>query len=419
MNVHEFQAKSLLSEYDVAIPRGDVATSADQAAEIASALGGSGWWVKAQIHAGGRGAGHIAGRPESDSGVRRAASVDEVKHSASLMLGNILVTPQTGPAGRKVSRVYVEEALPIQREIYLGMLIDRETGRVMLLASASGGMNIESIAASAPASIRKCIIDPRVGLTSNMAAELAEQLELPARPAAASVQIMLNLYRMFTSLDASLLELNPLALTEAGNLVAVGATATFDDNALFRHDDIRALRDEDELRSGELQAVTRGFNYIKLDGNIGFLTSGAGMAMATLDAIKILGGEPANFLDVPPTAEAGRIREAIDLIMSDAAVRSVLVNVFGGGIMRCDTIADGLILANRATPFRIPVVVRLAGVSATYAIHRLRDSGPDIIFADNLATAAQTVIAAAAKPKAATPRSWRDKMRDLMSGHDH
>ncbi len=418
MHIHEFQAKQLLDKYGIAVPRGDVASTVDGAANVAQKLGGGGWVIKSQIHAGGRRNGRFEGSPDGEGGVRFTRSIDEVRSNAEQMLGHVLVTEQTGPAGREVERVYIEEACDVQRELYLAMFVDRETGRVSLIAAPEGGIDIESTAVSVPESIQKLTIDPSTGVDQDGAQKLAVTLGLDGGPAEAMARIILAMYEMFIALDASLIEINPLALNAGGQMLALDATLTFDDNALFRHPDIQALRDASELRMGELEAARHGINYLKLDGNVGCMASGAGLAMATIDAIKSFGGEPANFLDVPPVAQADRVKEAFILLLSDPGVTGVLVNVFGGGIVRCDTIADGIILANREVPVRVPLIARLTGTSAGYAVRRLTDSGPAVTFARDLADAAEQAVKAANAAKRTMRRSWWDRMQGLMSKND-
>jgi len=418
MKVYEYQAKELLGGYGIPVPRGAVAATAEEAVAAAKALDGSAWVVKAQIHAGGRRRGRFDGSPAVAGGIRFVGSLEEVGENAGQMLGQVLVTEQTGSAGRRVKQVYVEAAHEVQRELYLGMLVDRRTSRVTLIALAEGGVDIEALTRHSPDSLIKVAIDPLVGLSAESAHQVAAGLGLAGDQAQQAVRIMLAVYDMFMRLDASLIEINPLAITSAGDLLALDATVTFDDNALFRHQDIEALRDEDELQWGELDATRHGLNYVKLDGNIGCLSSGAGLAMATLDAIKLYGGEAANFLDVPPGVQVERVRYAFELILSDPSVETILVNVFGGGIMRCDTIADGMILASREVPPRVPLIVRLAGVNAEFARLRLKDSGLAVTFADDLAEAAEKAVAAARAARLSAQRSWWQRVQGLMTKQD-
>ncbi len=411
MHIHEYQAKQLLAKYGVPVPDGGVASTVDEATRIARDMGGGAWMIKAQIHAGGRRSGHFDGAPQGEGGVRLANSITDVEKHAGEMLGHALITSQTRPSGSDVERVYVERACDVASELYLGMLVDRHTSRVTLVASAAGGVNIESIAKEHPESVIKRAIDPNEGLATDTAQELASELALKGGQAEAAVGVIQTLYQIFTELDASLIEINPLAVTATGEVMALDATLTFDDNALFRHPDIQALRDDAELQLGELEAAQHGINYVKLDGNIGCLASGAGTALATLDAVHLFGGEPANFLDVPPVAQVGRVKDALRLLLSDPGVASILVNVFGGGIMRCDTIADAIIMANRETPLKVPLIARLAGTNATFAIRRLKDAGPDIVFASDLADAADKAVTAAKQVKAIQRRSWWQRVR--------
>lgn len=415
MHIHEFQAKQLLSSYGVPIPNGEVASSVDEAERIAREMGGSGWVVKAQIHAGGRRAGHFEDAPQGEGGVRIAHTTEDVRKQAGQMLGHALITAQTRPSGSEVERIYVEQLCDVQRELYLGMLVDRHSGRVTLIASSEGGVDIESIAEKHPQSIIKLAVDPLEGMQQQSVQQLVGKLGLEGDQANTAANLMQTMYKMFTELDASLIEINPLAITKAGNMMALDATLTFDDNALFRHENIQALRDEAELDLGELEAVRHGINYIKLDGNIGCLASGAGTALATVDAVHLAGGEPANFLDVPPSAQVGRVKGALKLLLSDPGVASILINVFGGGIMRCDTIADAIIMANRDMPLKVPLVARLAGTNATFAIRRLKDAGPDIMFASDLADAAQKAVQAAKQTKQIQRRSWWQRVRGVSS----
>jgi succinyl-CoA synthetase beta subunit len=417
MKIYEYQAKQILDKNGIRIPRGGVASTPDEATSVARELGGTAWVIKAQIHAGGRRAGHFVSNQEAQGGVRFVDSLADVHDSAQEMLGHVLVTDQTGPDGRTVNRLYIEQVCEVQRELYLGMLVDRSTSRVTLIALGEGGVNIESIASRSPGSVLKLAIDPLEGLQQEAAREIAAALELTDGQTDEAVSVMLAMYAMFMDLDASLIEINPLGITAAGALIALDATMTFDDNAMFRHEDIQTLRD-DELRWGELDATEHGLNYVKLDGNIGCLASGAGLAMATLDAVKFYGGEPANFLDVPPAVEFERVKYAFGLILSDPDVEAILVNVFGGGIMRCDTIADGIILAAREFPVRVPLIVRLAGINADSARDRLRDSGLVITFAEDFTDAAEKVVKAAAEARLSVQRNWWQRVQGLLTRKD-
>jgi succinyl-CoA synthetase beta subunit len=417
MKVYEYQAKQLLEKNGIRVPRGGVALSPDEATGVARELGGSAWVIKAQIHAGGRRAGHFVSDQQAQGGIRFVDSLADVNNSAREMLGEVLVTDQTGPTGRTVNRLYVEQLCEVQRELYLGMLVDRITSRVTLIALGEGGVNIESITSRSPESVLKLAIDPLEGLQQDAAREIAAALELTDKQTDEAVQVMLAMYAMFMDMDASLIEINPLGITAAGTLTALDATMAFDDNAMFRHEDIQLLRD-DELRWGELDATQHGLNYVKLDGNIGCLASGAGLALATLDAVKFYGGEPANFLDVPPAVEFERVKYAFGLILSDPGVEAILVNVFGGGIMRCDIIADGIILAAREFPVRVPLIVRLAGINADSARDRLRDSGLVITFAEDFADAAEKAVKAATEARLSVQQKWWQRVQGLLTRKD-
>jgi succinyl-CoA synthetase beta subunit len=418
MKIHEFQAKQLLEKHGIPIPRGGIASTPDEAVGVAQGLGKTELVIKAQVHAGGRRAGHFEDDTAGEGGVRLMTSVDAVRLNASQMLGHVLVTKQTGPVGREVRRVYIEEACEVQREIYLGMLVHRRTGRVTLMASNEGGSNIESAAASSPESVFDVTIDPLEGLQQENAKEITSFLNLDGEQADAVEQTMRTMYDMFHKLDASLIEINPLAITSNGGVLALDATLRFDDNALFRHEDIQALNDEVAQQLGELKAAHHGLNYIKLDGDIGCMASGAGLAMATLDVIKLYGGAPANFLDVPPVSEVERVKNAFKLVLSDPGVKAIVVNVFGGGIMRCDSIADGIVLALREMPLEVPLVVRLAGVNADLGLRRLKDSGLAITFATDMGDAAEKAVKAAKETKMALRRGWWHRVHGLWTKPD-
>jgi succinyl-CoA synthetase beta subunit len=406
--IHEYQAKQIFREAGIPVLPGGVASSAEDAADIARKLDTDRWIVKAQIHAGGRAAGRFENASTDKGGVRRAKSVEEVRGIARDMLNKVLVTPQTGPSGREVKRIYVEKySGDIQRELYLAMLVDGRTSQLMLIASAAGGQNVESTGTDF---ICKVPVNIHDGIGEAAIDTLAAQLGLDPALAQEMSRIARAVFDLFIAKDASLIEINPLAVNSRGDLVALDATITLDDNALFRHEDMEKLRDRSELRIGELEAARHGLNYVKLDGNIGCLASGAGLSLATIDAIKLIGGEPANFLDVPPVAEVERVRQAFRLVLSDPGVDSVLVNVFGGGIMRCDTIADALIMVNRDTRVAVPLVVRLAGTNANFGMRRLKDMGPKLTFADDLADAAEKAVAAATKKEKAVRRNWWERV---------
>ena len=384
MNIHEYQAKQLLSRYGVAVPRGKVAYTAAEAIDAANALGGPVWVVKAQIHAGGRGKG---------GGVKVVGSIDDVRDAAQAMIGMSLVTHQTGPEGRRVKRVYVEEGCDIARELYLGMLVDRETGRLTLMASTEGGMEIEQVAAETPEKIVTVDIDPATGIQPHHARRIAFGLALEGGQVGAAVKFIMGIYEAFVGLDASIVEINPLVVTGEGEVIALDAKMAFDDNALFRHSDVIELRDEDEEDAMEREALKHDLNYIKLDGNIGCMVNGAGLAMATMDIIKLHGGEPANFLDVGGGASRERVTAAFKLILSDPNVEGILINIFGG-IMRCDVIAEGVVAAAREINLNVPLVVRLAGTNVELGKKMLAESGLLIISADTLAEAAERVVQA-------------------------
>ncbi|MSP67108.1 MAG: ADP-forming succinate--CoA ligase subunit beta [Alphaproteobacteria bacterium] len=384
MNIHEYQAKALLAQYGVAVPRGKVAYTAEEAGQVAKDLGGKVWVVKAQIHAGGRGKG---------GGVTVVKSVADAVQAAKRMIGMTLVTHQTGPGGRLVRRVLVEEGCDIARELYLGALVDRVTSRVTIMASTEGGMDIEEVAAKHPEKIMREAIDPAVGMQAFQARKIAFGLGLKGKQVSAAVNLILGLYKAYVATDASLFEINPLVVTGDGAVMALDAKINFDDNALFRHDDIVALRDEDEEDPTELEASRHSLSYIKLDGNIGCMVNGAGLAMATMDIIKLYGGLPANFLDVGGSATRERVTTAFKLILSDPNVEGILVNIFGG-IMRCDTIADGVVAAAREVSLTVPLVVRLAGTNVELGKKILSESGLPIIAADDLADGARKIVAA-------------------------
>jgi succinyl-CoA synthetase beta subunit len=393
MNIHEYQAKSLLQKFGVAVPKGGVAYTPEEAARVAGELGGPVWVVKSQIHAGGRGAGRFKDDPKGKGGVRVVKSVDEVSKNAAAMLGHVLITKQTGPAGREVKRVYIEEGCDIKRELYLGLLLDRKTSRITVMASTEGGMEVEEVAAKHPEKILKVAIDPVMGMQSFHARELAFGLGLQGKQIGAATKFMLAMYKAFVSLDASIVEINPLVVTGAGDVLALDAKMNFDDNALFRHPEVADMRDESEEDPTEVEAAKHSLNYVKLDGSIGCMVNGAGLAMATMDIIKLYGGEPANFLDVGGGATKERVTTAFKLILSDSNVEGILVNIFGG-IMRCDVIAEGIVAAAREVSLHVPLVVRLEGTNVRLGKKILAESGLPIVSADNLADAAEKVVKA-------------------------
>jgi succinyl-CoA synthetase beta subunit len=387
MNIHEYQAKALLKDYGVAVLRGQVAYTPEDAEAAARELGGPTWVVKAQIHAGGRGKG---------GGVKLARSVEEVRQLAGQMLRMTLVTHQTGPAGRQVRRVYVEEGCEIARELYLGVVIDRAAARVTFMASTEGGVEIEEVAASTPDRIIKIAIDPATGFQPFHGRQIAFGLGLTGKQVSQAVGFIRGLDRAFTELDASLVEINPLVVTAAGDLVALDAKMNFDSNALYRQPRVVELRDLDEEDPHEIEASRHELNYIKLDGNIGCMVNGAGLAMATMDIIKLYGGAPANFLDVGGGATKERVTAAFKLLLSDPKVEGVLINIFGG-IMRCDVIAEGVVAAAREINLGVPLVVRLEGTNVELGKQILSESGLAITAASDLADAADKVVAAVGK----------------------
>jgi succinyl-CoA synthetase beta subunit len=387
MDIHEYQAKDLLAKFGVAIPQGAVAYTAAEAVAAAERLGGNLWAVKAQIHAGGRG---------KAGGVKLARSHEDVAAAARTLIGHKLVTRQTGPDGRDVKRVYVEAGCDIARELYLALSIDRGSGRIVLIAAGEGGIEIEELAVRAPDDILRLQIDPAAGLMPFHGRELAFGLGLEGKQVAAMVAFVGALYRAFTELDAALVEINPLVITGAGDLLALDAKLSFDDNALFRHPDVEALRDEAEEDPTELEAGRHALNYVKLDGNIGCMVNGAGLAMATMDIIQLHGGRPANFLDVGGGATKERVTVAFKLILSDPNVEAILVNIFGG-IMRCDVIAEGIVSAAREVNLHVPLVVRLEGTNVELGRQIMSQSGLPLIAAENFEDAARKVVAAAAE----------------------
>jgi succinyl-CoA synthetase beta subunit len=393
MNIHEYQAKALLTKYGVTVPRGSVAYTVKEAEEAAQELGGPVWVVKSQIHAGGRGAGRFKGNEKGKGGVRVVKSVAEVRENASEMLSAVLVTKQTGPQGKEVKRLFIEEGCDIARELYLGMLVDRATSRITIMASTEGGMDIEEVAAKTPEKIATITVDPATGFMPHHGRSVAFALELEGEQVRSAVKLLAGLYRAFTGLDASLVEINPLVVTGAGEVMALDAKMNFDDNALFRHTDVADLRDEDEEDPAELEAARHELNYIKLDGNIGCMVNGAGLAMATMDIIKLHGGDPANFLDVGGGATKERVTKAFKIILSDPHVEGILVNIFGG-IMRCDVIAEGVVAAAREVSLQVPLVVRLEGTNVDLGKKILAESGLPILSADDLGDAAEKVVRA-------------------------
>ncbi len=393
MNIHEYQAKQLLQRYGVAVLKGGVAYTPAEAEAVAKELGGPIWVVKSQIHAGGRGKGKFKEDPNGKGGVRVVKSVDEVKDNAKQMLGATLVTHQTGPGGKMVKRIYVEEGCDIARELYLSVLIDRVSSRVTLIASSEGGMDIEQVAAKTPEKILTIDIDPAMGMQSFHAREVAFGLGLKGDQVKAATSLLMAMYKAFVDLDASLVEINPLVVTKDNKVIALDAKMNFDDNALYRHKDVAEMRDESEQDPIELEAGKHELNYIKLDGSIGCMVNGAGLAMATMDIIKLYGGEPANFLDVGGSATKERVTTAFKLILSDKNVEGILVNIFGG-IMRCDIIAEGVVAAAREVKLDVPLVVRLEGTNVELGKEILAKSGLPIVSGDDLADAAAKIVKA-------------------------
>ena len=386
MKIHEYQAKEVLRKYGVPTPRGVPCFSVDEAVKAVQSIPGKVWVVKAQIHAGGRGKG---------GGVKVAKSPDEVKVLAGQILGMQLKTHQTGPDGQKVRRLLIEEGADIKRELYVGIVVDRVTQKVCLMASSEGGMDIEEVAAHTPEKIHKVFVDPETGLANAEADEIAAKIGIPPASVAQARAVLQALYQAFWDSDASLAEINPLVLTGDGKVVALDAKINFDANALFRHPDIVAMRDLDEEDAAEIEASKFDLSYISLDGNIGCLVNGAGLAMATMDTIKLFGAEPANFLDVGGGATAEKVTEAFKIMLKNPKVKGIMVNIFGG-IMQCDTIATGVVAAAREVNLSVPLVVRMKGTNDEMGRKILADSGLPIISADNMGDAAQKIVAAVA-----------------------
>ncbi len=384
MKIHEYQGKEILRQFGVPVPRGIPAFTVQEAVEAAQKLGGPVWVVKAQIHAGGRGKG---------GGVKVAKTIDDVKALAGQILGMQLVTHQTGPEGQKVRRLYIEEGADIQKEYYLSVVTDRETQKVAFIASSEGGMDIEEVAHKTPEKIIKVFVDPLTGMTAAQGQELARGVGMPAGSVAQFVDVCQKIYTCYMDTDASLVEINPLNRDGKGNIIALDAKFNFDSNALFRHPEIVALRDLDEEDPAEVQASKFDLAYISLDGNIGCLVNGAGLAMATMDTIKLFGGEPANFLDVGGGATPEKVTEAFKIMLKNPKVKGILVNIFGG-IMKCDTIATGVITASKAVQLSVPLVVRMKGTNEELGKKMLAESGLPIISADTMAEAATKIVAA-------------------------
>ncbi len=385
MKIHEYQGKDLLRKFGVAVPRGQAVFSVDEAVKAAESLGGPVWVVKAQIHAGGRGKG---------GGVKVAKSIDQVREFASQILGMQLITHQTGPEGQHVRRLLIEEGADIRKELYVGLVVDRVTQRVVVMASSEGGMEIEEVAEKTPELIHKVAVDPVTGLSDADADDLARKIGVPDGSIAQARSIFQGLYKAFWETDASLAEINPLVITGDGGVIALDAKFNFDSNALFRHPEIVAYRDLDEEDPAEIEASKFDLAYISLDGNIGCLVNGAGLAMATMDTIKLFGGEPANFLDVGGGATTEKVTEAFKIMLKNPHLEAILVNIFGG-IMRCDVIAEGVIAASKAVSLKVPLVVRMKGTNEELGKKLLADSGLPIIAADSMEEAAQKVVNAA------------------------
>ena len=384
MNIHEYQAKEILRRYNVAVPRGKVAFTAEEAVAAAEELGGKIFVVKAQIHAGGRG---------KAGGVKIAKSVDEVRELASKMIGMKLVTHQTGPEGKEVRRVLIEEGIDIARELYLGIVLDRAVSKLVFMASTEGGVEIEKIATEKPEAILKEYVDPKIGLQPFQARKIAFGLGLEGDQVKNAVKFIASLYKAFTESDASLAEINPLVVTSDGKVLALDAKMNFDDSALFRHQDILEMRDLNEEDPLEVEASKNHLNYIKLDGNVGCMVNGAGLAMATMDIIKLAGGMPANFLDVGGGANVDTVRNGFKIILSDANVKAILINIFGG-IVRCDRVAKGIIEAAQSIELDVPMVIRLAGTNAEEAAELLENSRMNFEVAQTLEEAAKKVVGA-------------------------
>ncbi|MFJ7950510.1 ADP-forming succinate--CoA ligase subunit beta [Lysinibacillus sp. NPDC096418] len=382
MNIHEYQGKEILRKYGVAVPNGKVAFSPDEAVKVAKEIGSNVTVVKAQIHAGGRG---------KAGGVKIAKNLDEVRTYAKELLGKILVTHQTGPEGKEVKRLYIEEGSDIQKEYYLSLVLDRTTSRVTVMGSEEGGMDIEEVAETHPEKIFKEIVDPVIGLTSFQARRMAFNMNIPANLVGKAVKLMLGLYQAFIDKDASIVEINPLVVTGQGEVVALDAKFNFDSNALYRHKDIVELRDFDEEDPKEIEASKYDLSYISLDGNIGCMVNGAGLAMATMDTISYYGGTPANFLDVGGGATAEKVTEAFKIILSDPKVKGIFVNIFGG-IMKCDIIAEGVVTAAKEIGLEVPLVVRLEGTNVDVGKEILNASGLNIVAADSMADGAQKIV---------------------------
>ena len=399
MNIHEYQAKELLEKYGVAVPKGIAAMSVDEAVKAAESMNASLYVVKAQIHAGGRGAGHFTDNPEGKGGVRLCKTVDEVRDAAEAMHGKTLVTKQTGPEGKEVQRLYVTDGVDIEKEYYCSVLLDRATSRITFMVSTEGGMDIEEVAEESPEKIVKISIDPASGISGFHCRRLAFALGLKGAQVKSAVKFFSNLYRAFVELDASIVEINPMILA-GDEVMALDAKMNFDPNALYRQKEVFSMRDETEEDANEKVAADNELSYVRLDGNIGCMVNGAGLAMSTMDIIKLQGGEPANFLDVGGGATAERVTTAFKIILSDPNVQGILVNIFGG-IMKCDVIAEGVIAAAKEVDLSVPLVVRLEGTNVEKGKELMANSGLPIIAADNLEDAAKKVVEATQQAQAA------------------
>ena len=394
MNIHEYQAKQLLSKYGVGVLEGGVASDSAEAVTVAERLGGPIWVVKSQIHAGGRGKGKFLESSAGNSGgVRGVKSINSVRDNCDQMIGAHLVTNQTGEEGKEVKKVYIEDGCEIEKELYLSLLVDRATSKVTVIASTEGGMDIELVAEQSPEKILKLEISEEQGLVKTEVMDLAKQLGLGENVIDEAVGFLDSVYRLFVELDLSQLEVNPMVLSTGGSLIALDAKINFDDNALFRHPELEELRDESEQEAAELEAEKFDLNYIKLDGSIGCMVNGAGLAMATMDIIKLYGGEPANFLDVGGGATKEKVSKAFQIILSDENVEGILVNIFGG-IMRCDIIAEGILAAAKEVSLNVPLVVRLEGTNVDMGKNILEQSGLPIISAEDLDDAANKIVIA-------------------------
>ncbi len=400
MNIHEYQAKELLAKYGVSVPKGIAAMSVDEAVKAAKELPGSLYVVKAQIHAGGRGAGHFKNNPEGQGGVRLCKTSDEVKVAAEAMMGQVLVTKQTGEEGKEVQRLYVTDGVEIEKEYYCSVVLDRNTDRVSFMVSTEGGMDIEEVAENNPEKITHASIDPTTGMMPFHARKLAFSLGLEGDAMKSAVKCFMSLYKAFVELDASIVEINPLIVTDKNEVMALDAKMNFDENALFRQKLVADMRDETEEDENEREAKNWDLSYVSMDGNIGCMVNGAGLAMSTMDIIKLYGGEPANFLDVGGGATAERVTAAFKIILSDHNVKGILVNIFGG-IMKCDVIAEGVIAAAKEVNLAVPLVVRLEGTNVEKGKELMAKSGLPIISADDLEDAAKKVVEATEKAQKA------------------